>query len=294
MNIADYFNPFSGKFPDLEKKFEALSTWSKAAAIGLSILAGLGTFFVLGIGGIAAFRFTVKIFSGENITPEAARVEELREDLFPPVRTEEKSQSLPTEALKKVEGNKSQYDPSFDGRGTSACTCICLEAAARLLPLKSLRQINPQMIDTILKKGVNAYQRFSSVDHTSVDNYDLSNFELRRLVFRDGVSLKDDPYSGMVSSLGDMLKKAERDLPKLAALVLTKTPESVLIMIKPSGEFWLFDSHSRNGSHAYVEKFENAGKLTERLDEMFPFFDTGDHGQNFILNSFNAYAVSSE
>ncbi|CRX39187.1 hypothetical protein [Estrella lausannensis] len=59
------FNPFSAEYTAL-KEFPKLTLSQKIVTLALSVLAGLATFFMLGLGGVAVFRTLVSRFS---VTP---------------------------------------------------------------------------------------------------------------------------------------------------------------------------------------------------------------------------------
>lgn len=243
------------------------------------------------------FRFTVKVFSGGELPKEAAKADEVGERVLAPEAPEEERDSFAV--FQKVEGSKTQYDPSFEEKGKSACTCICLKAAEILLEA-SPDQVNAGLIDDILVKGVADYNRFKVgkvVEHTSVEDYELNTFELKRLEFRDvdnPFSAEGNPYAGTLDSFAKMMKKASdsKDLPKPVALVMTKSNMTITIVIRPDGKYWLFDPHGTNGKGAYIESC-NTDELIKKIKEIFPktSYPGMTEDENLEFNSFEAYAV---
>nr|8ADB_A Chain A, Wc-VDT1 [Waddlia chondrophila] len=210
---------------------------------------------------------------------------------------EEEQDSLA--AFSRIEANITQYDPLLDNAGKSACTCICLKAAEMLLEA-SPDQVNAGLIDDILVEGVADYNRFKVggvVEHTSVENYELNTFELKRLEFRDvdnPFSAEGNPYAGTLDSFAKMMEKASdsKDLPKPVALVMTKSNMTITIVIRPDGKYWLFDPHGTNGKGAYIESC-NTDELIKKIKEIFPktSYPGMTEDENLGFNSFEAYAV---
>lgn len=309
---VEYFNPVSREFPKLREQFNHLGFWSKIAVIGFTALASVATLFALGIGGLAAFRYSVSVFSDDELPASAKNVDQIREahlftkdDSETQTDPESEGQSGPIEVdtsrgntidveVRQIEGSKTQYDPEFNGQGTSACTGISLSAAASLLPITAFNDIQSLTIDEALGEGVKMYQAQASgaaVAHSSFESYDLSAIGLTRLKFHDDFSTEDDPYSGTVDQFGEMIDRAVGSLQMPFALVITKSPISILVVIRSPDEFWLFDSHGKDGGKAYVDRFTSADQLVGGLVQLFPYFDCGNLGQNLLYNSFNAYTV---
>lgn len=77
-SFFSYFNPFSNEFKQAAEDFGHLSTLKKITVVALSILSGLATFFILGLGSCAVFRLLVNAF-----TPQQNRVSSISDSDYP-------------------------------------------------------------------------------------------------------------------------------------------------------------------------------------------------------------------
>lgn len=295
MNPLAYLNPLSNQFPDIKDQFKKLDFWPKVGVIAATALAAVGSFFILGLGGVAAFRFTVKSLSSSEYSAETEKTDDLGISLL----IGEEEQSKQKEQMTTLfEGTRTQYDPKYSGQGRSACTSIALKAAQNLLELRSFSDITPELIDQILDDGVKKYQtRGSSVtEHSTVEEYPLSDYSLQRKEFHDAFSIDGDPYSGTVKTFDGMLKEAEARLDFPTALVITKAPETIVLVCRSSEEFWLFDSHGGSGRKAFVERFDSMEMANAALVAKFPYVPSESDEDALLMdmtyNSFNAYAVN--
>lgn len=64
--VKNYVNPFSKEFGQAVKDFKKLTTCQKIVTVALSVLVGLATCFLLGIGGFATFKALVDAFKIEK------------------------------------------------------------------------------------------------------------------------------------------------------------------------------------------------------------------------------------
>lgn len=76
-----YFNPFDEGFSQATRDFKRLDGLQKAAAVAAAIFAGLASFFVLGIGSVAAFRKTVEVLKKED-DPVSSRTQSTSDQMF--------------------------------------------------------------------------------------------------------------------------------------------------------------------------------------------------------------------
>lgn len=132
-------------------------------------------------------------------------------------------------------------------------------------------------------------------EHSSVDDYRLSDYSLGREEFHDPFSYEGAPYSGIVNQFDQMLQQAASSLSFPSSLVITKAPETVVLVCRSPNEFWLFDSHGGDGRKAFVEKFDSSAKAAAALTAKFPYLPPENPQEAMLLdlsyNSFNAYAV---
>ncbi len=70
---------------------------------------------------------------------------------------------------------------------------------------------------------------------------------------------------------------------------MTKAPETVTVICRSPKEFWLFDSHGKTDTKAYVQSFDSQDALLQALSTKLSFMDLGDDNQNLRYNSFEAY-----
>jgi len=188
----------------------------------------------------------------------------------------------------------SQY--TFSG-GESACTAISCTAAVHLLSMLSwdvascqdFSELAEVGLKSIIEEGVALSRRIS--EHATINgNASHENvFDLleappaRRLRERIHVELPQhtETRRGEEAFLA-MITKALRGTSTPQALIVTKPPETVLLVWAPilSRPFLLFDSHSVRGCGASLLWFPNEISLAAELAERFPFVSIPDADEN--------------
>ena len=190
-------------------------------------------------------------------------------------------QSLPYKIKLKC---KSQY--SFKDKyphAKSACTTISVFASIKLLQcLLDKTIITCNHINQWIEEGVIAHESFFNSD-TPVDHLDqttvLKYFKISNTYKSKVGYLKDDKESFekiltdicLPLSEKSYFKNIQND--KYTAVIITKTPETIFVIIPPdNSSFIFFDSHVAEDSTDYtVESFSTFHELIDRLKRKFPF-----------------------
>eukprot|EP00525_Craspedostauros_australis_P004649 CAMPEP_0198119390 /NCGR_PEP_ID=MMETSP1442-20131203/25417_1 /TAXON_ID= /ORGANISM="Craspedostauros australis, Strain CCMP3328" /LENGTH=274 /DNA_ID=CAMNT_0043777843 /DNA_START=6 /DNA_END=830 /DNA_ORIENTATION=+ len=194
---------------------------------------------------------------------------------------------------KPIVGPISQYSVE-DGR--SACTCIALTAATKFLTSKC---VDADFLRSMITEGVQTYNSLStSVEHMSAEEI-LSQdhpFPLRCDDIRQGM-LSHDPEHFI--GLHVQLHAVRQEHDAWMAVLLTKTPETVLLCLPPrGGSFWLVDSHPRaqlGCDGAYAKEHASMAELIATLQMIFPPTDLGPDIPEMMAtmyNSFDLYPLS--
>jgi len=187
-------------------------------------------------------------------------------------------------------GTISQYS---SGGGSSACTSICLVAAHRLLN-SDMASLKGSDLDDIVWEGIHRHSQHD-MEHSSIsDLWGLSQFSHVRCSLKlheahQGHLSSSSVSNGFLAVLRRALENAS--MPKVAIL-LTKTPETVLCLSMPSGVY-LFDSHGQ--SHApekrvYLQKFDAIEELANALLIKYPPQDF-DGEQSMLRDMYNTFEV---
>jgi len=211
----------------------------------------------------------------------------------------------------------SQY--SLD-HGRSACTCIALTAAQDFLRLHSSLGPNdpppgltPDFLHSVITSGVQTYQHFQNagvggglVEHMSAEEVlgmvassggtmtELSQLQLTPGGIRQGI-LTGPADMGMYV----LLQACRQDAPADAwlAVVITKTPETVVACLPPQGsnhQFVLMDSHPRPGvveSHggAYARTVTSLRDLVTHLESILPSTELGPDIPEMMAQMYNSF-----
>jgi hypothetical protein len=206
-------------------------------------------------------------------------------------------------AAKLVELDVSQY--SFGSTSTSSCTSICCAISLTLLQLIETHAKSPIQtlhclaeLSEALFNGV-TYQAMAEAQNPYQDGNHMSAEDIHGLlpeqlqahmtlissIPQQAVFTKDKKhfqnFFRSIRELGD----AQRSV----AVVITKPPESIVVVLPAKGEessgYLLFDSHSRphlGVDNAYLIHFATMDDLADRLNELFPALPSdsfgGDHG----------------
>jgi len=157
-----------------------------------------------------------------------------------------------------VEGTVSQYTV---GGGESSCTSIATFAAPQLLEiLDAGGPVTPELIDEFVRNGVESHM---GRQHLSCKEVIGMNPMLGQFVRANRQGLLTD-YSVYTKIFAEARRSA--DPMRHIGIVLTKTPESLLVVLPPpGGKFLLFDSHSRGGHPASITQFTTEADLVAKL-----------------------------
>ena len=221
---------------------------------------------------------------------------------------------------------RSQY--SLD-QGRSACTCIALTAATKFLQDPNL---SAEFLESMLTEGIANYHQLmrqssssaSSIEHLSAEEVlqqpnAHSMFPLQILPggIRQGL-LSNDFYHPM--GLKALLEgiRSEQPLDQWMAILITKTPETVLLCFPPptgrsggtttaaaattataitTSAFWLIDSHPRpqlGVESAYAKLHPTLDALWMSLQAIFPCTELGPdipEMMAMMYNSFDLYPL---
>ena len=233
---------------------------------------------------------------------------------FPTSASTNTSSSGSSSTMTTIQTDSSQYSSTT---GKSACTCIALSAASDFLTTiesdGNIQQwLTPAYLTLLVTKGIQLYTEAkkdgssSSIEHMSAEEVmslvpNQFNVQLTGGGIQQGV-LSRSRDSGM--GLKQVLENCHcniGDNSKWMCLVITKTPETVLVCLPPpsqeSQSFVLIDSHPRpqfglNGCHARI--FTNLNDLIGSLESIFPQTDLGpDVGEMMAImyNSFDVYPM---
>lgn len=226
-----------------------------------------------------------------------------------------------------IQSDVSQYtDPSI---GRSACTSIALTLASRVLQEmqdKSTNNVQDVMSSVFLSdallQGLQVYtglqaKNSSGVEHLSVEEIMQIDFASRP--FSSLKLLPCSPRQGILSSSSDnpmglqsTLSACQADSTgqSYTAVVITKPPETVLVLLPPIAssaaqqKYVLLDSHPRpnnfaphNPSGSYALLHSNLQSLVGSLEEIFPVVDLGSDVNEMMAmmyNSFDAYPFEAK
>ena len=144
----------------------------------------------------------------------------------------------------------SQY--SFGDVDTSACTAIACTALPRLLAcLDSKITVNIEILSALLLEGIETHRSLSTslgLDHMGVEDIIEHMPHLKSNVTR--VSDTIQKLLTTPDSFENLLQEVVHlpiDRSKHIGIIITKPPETILLLIDPNpeGKLYLFDSHAR-------------------------------------------------
>ena len=212
----------------------------------------------------------------------------------------------------------SQY--SLD-QGRSACTCIALTAAHKFLTSSTVSAVTPHWLESSITEGVATYQKLqnqsSSVEHMSAEEVlglaatfssqeapCFSKLQLTPGGIRQGI-LSNTPSNsemGLFPLLTACHQEAPRD--KWLAVLITKTPETVLACLPPTSttattnSYMIIDSHPRPGvvssNGAYARIVPSLHDLIHHLETILPATELGPdipEMMAMMYNSFDLYPL---
>lgn len=224
-----------------------------------------------------------------------------------------------SQETRMVHSSMSQYTVN---QGKSACTCISLVTAEKFLQKAKttdpVQAMNSELLQDIVTSGVAAYQRLQSsatgspAEHLSAEEVLVAGaFPALSLQgsIRQGILSHDDANNpqGLLRQLTDC-----RSATGWTCVLITKTPETVLVCLPPSSSmpttdttgasstehFLLLDSHPRpqqfgaQGSYARIHASMQG--LVESLSIIFPVTDLGadiPEMMAIMYNSFDLYPL---
>mmetsp|Transcript_11805 Transcript_11805/g.18129 ORF Transcript_11805/g.18129 Transcript_11805/m.18129 type:complete len:250 (-) Transcript_11805:165-914(-) len=199
----------------------------------------------------------------------------------------------PPNSLSLVESDVSQY--SFE-MGRSACTCISL-MGARLYLEQGSCEITANLLKDMILKGIGSYQSISrsrDVEHMSAEevlSMGSPDFPLEVSGgVRQGILSADSSHPLGLKSL---LESCKNEL-NAKVVLLTKTPETVLVCLD---SYIIIDSHPRhflNVSHAYAKFHDSLDFLVKTLELVFPHTALGadvPEMMAMMYNSFDLYPL---
>eukprot|EP00934_Nitzschia_sp_Nitz4_P006781 Nitzschia sp. Nitz4//scaffold147_size54853//16626//17600//NITZ4_006613-RA/size54853-processed-gene-0.20-mRNA-1//-1//CDS//3329536681//6771//frame0 len=207
----------------------------------------------------------------------------------------------------------SQY--SFE-QGRSACTCIALSAATAFLRNSTM---SSEFLEHMILDGLHTYSLISQsfpTEHLNVE--EVLQLDARGEIFplqmlpggiRQGVLSYDcDHPLGLRALLHGIQHEKEAMVPdQWLALLLTKTPETVLVCLPPNSrmnitnqvqQYYLIDSHPRpqqDVGTAYALAHSSLDSLVGSLEKIFPYtYMEPDVPEMMAMmyNSFDVYPVT--
>ncbi|GKY96669.1 hypothetical protein MPSEU_000626500 [Mayamaea pseudoterrestris] len=238
-----------------------------------------------------------------------------------------------------IQGPISQYSIE---NGRSACTCIALTAAHKYLAKPSLDKLTPVFLHEMVVSGVSTYLLLlqasmvpgiaggadtipigdDAVEHFSAEQVMTTNtgtiqdptrlFSCMRQIgpVRQGVLNKDVLDAiGLPSMLHDCWTDGQCDEDVWTAVVVTKTPETLLVLLPPLSmpeedqRFILIDSHPRPNlvswatkppTQAYARIHTSLEDLVLALTAILPITHLEDSMINVLYNSFDLYVIQHD
>ena len=235
--------------------------------------------------------------------------------------------------VRAVHSDVSQYSESL---GRSACTAIALTMASKFLKMMAINNNTPASIITTtflsdsIQEGIQIYSTLSSssndatgVEHSSVEELiracsrESNGSSAREVIISTIQQFDFSPRQGILSNISDnrmgleaVLSQCQADAidsQAYIAVVITKPPESVLVVLPPStssasgsnSSYILLDSHPRpqqliphcpSGSYALFHP--TLSSLVSSIKQIFPVTELGNdipEMMAMMYNSFDAY-----
>lgn len=198
-----------------------------------------------------------------------------------------------------IVANSSQY--SYDG-GQSACTCMALEIAQGLVMSdEPASALSSTFLDRSLRRGLEIYTTIltSPTEHMSAEDSwtQFSNLKLQGEIVQ-GV-LSHDPMhpQGLRSLLSGRCSSATQDEHHgndWVFVVLTKTPETVLLCLSRRDGYWLVDSHPRpniwpDAVNAYAKHHASLEEMVASVNLIFPIVDLGPDVPELMAVMYNSF-----
>ena len=237
--------------------------------------------------------------------------------------------------VRAVHSDVSQYS---EGLGRSACTAIALTMASKFLKMMAINNktpasiINSSFLSGSIQEGIQIYSTLSSsntnatgVEHSSVEELiqacsrESDGSVAKEVIISTIQQFDSSPRQGILSNISDnpmgleaVLSQCQADAidsQSYTAVVITKPPETVLVLLPPStscasgsnsnSSYILLDSHPRPqqliphcplGSYALFHP--TLSSLVSSIKQIFPVTELGNDIQEMMTimyNSFDAY-----
>eukprot|EP00571_Detonula_confervacea_P002001 CAMPEP_0172322940 /NCGR_PEP_ID=MMETSP1058-20130122/47369_1 /TAXON_ID=83371 /ORGANISM="Detonula confervacea, Strain CCMP 353" /LENGTH=314 /DNA_ID=CAMNT_0013038813 /DNA_START=69 /DNA_END=1013 /DNA_ORIENTATION=+ len=222
-----------------------------------------------------------------------------------------------------VHSEMSQYSDSL---GRSACTSIALTMACNLLNMATINPegvIDSSFLSNSILEGIKMYNDLSSsnsngVEHSSIEELlsachsaDSNNSTAKQIIS----SLKQfnfSPRQGILSNSSDnpmgleaVLSQCQADATdseSYIAVVITKPPETVLVLLPPRGHssstYILLDSHPRpqqlsphHPSGSYALFHSTLSSLVASIKQIFPVTELGSDVPEMMAMMYNSFDV---
>lgn len=195
------------------------------------------------------------------------------------------------------------------GNGRSACTCIALTAATNFLRQTkngNAVSLNEDFLKNMIVNGVQNYQILSSaspVEHSSAEEIlQQDQGKCFPISLMGGIrqGYLGNEAMGMQALLEGVQHDQKQGRDAYIAVIITKTPETVLVCIPPSsgGTYWLIDSHPRaanlGADGSYAKPHANLASLALSLKAIFPATELGPdipEMMAMMYNSFDMYPM---
>lgn len=238
-----------------------------------------------------------------------------------------------------IQGPISQYSIE---NGRSACTCIALVAADTFLAKPDITSLSPAFLHDVVVTGVSTYLLLlqasmipgidggpptqpmgtNAVEHFSAEQVMATNtgtvndptklFSCLHQIgpVRQGVLNKDVLHAmGLPSMLHDCWTDGQSDEDSWTAVIVTKTPETLLVLLPPLSmpeseqRFILVDSHPRPNllsfglpapTQAYARIHHTLEDLVLALGQILPITLLEDEMINILYNSFDLYVIQHD
>jgi len=197
--------------------------------------------------------------------------------------------------------------------GRSACTSIALIAAIKLLHAFSSNrfQITEQELDSFVLDGISAYSQLmsnQSIEHTNAAElaiFQPFSSELIHIPYSGGQESnfpgvqaiwgQNKDFYQIICHFENLIKPSQ-----YFALVLTKPPETILLIFPPKNEFlkkyYVFDSHSRhfllNKNSAYLASVNSLHTLIKFLEFIFPITSQDPYIKDSMMDMYNSYELN--
>lgn len=210
-----------------------------------------------------------------------------------------------------VQCDISQYSVEH---GQSACTCMALIGAVLFLKQQQRKQqreddhssvvsITPEFLTSMIHQGLDLYNKLIHNDNHVNEHMSAEQVLSMNVNELDGLVLQGDIRQGIVGQFGfqNLLQTCMDECcldnnTNGMAVVITKTPETVVVCLSPPTSYILLDSHPRpplmDSAHAYM--FTSLETLVHKLVELFPYAELGSDVPEvmaMMYNSFDMYPL---